>query len=505
MAPPSNAVLDAVVAECEKASAPAALGEAGQLLKDVRVLSLATLLSIVLLVNSCLAAPATAGSSAVHTVCKLLSGVLEAEFGKINNLQAALDLAAACVRFRRPGLLRAAFDACLRCAQSGASLQQVQAIWGLLRDFDFLPDLQQVKGLVGISITPSIAAEWTGEKLLGCFQVLDSIYNKRPAEGCWCRVFLPVSSALAIQPLVQLFVSLLRSNKASQAHAITLVSLCGYLRVIPVGLLQYLNLRGRFTFELVSWQQLRLLLVACGNLGLGMHSDHDPRGMQQPLAFIEGLFKRGIQLLGQSLPSMPEHSRSICRAIAYINHNHPSAMTLLYKLALHGGVIPHDCVPCHKSLHDELWQARAWLIARRLGRLPWGVAESLLDWARTKANSACRPSCHQRQMREALCRLHCKDSRINWVSHCEELLRGVDFSADVLVLLRNGLQLVFEYEGDGHLVGPYGSASGATLWRNLVLRGAGYNVISVTEAEWAAAGTAAAQEELLLGKMRAFL
>lgn len=92
-----------------------------------------------------------------------------------------------------------------------------------------------------------------------------------------------------------------------------------------------------------------------------------------------------------------------------------------------------------------------------------------------------------------------------FVSGCEFPLGGLLFNADVYVEANLGdilLRIVVEYDGSQHFIGPHHTLSGATLWRNYLLRRAEYIVITVTGPKWA---NAAKGEAMLLGKLSFYL
>jgi very-short-patch-repair endonuclease len=88
------------------------------------------------------------------------------------------------------------------------------------------------------------------------------------------------------------------------------------------------------------------------------------------------------------------------------------------------------------------------------------------------------------------------------VSDCEHPLPGTFFKVDACVTNRNGKIIVIEFDGPTHFVAPFGGLNGATLWRNELLRMAGYTVLSVTSEEW---NDKQNRRELLMRKLRDFL
>lgn len=288
----------------------------------------------------------------------------------------------------------------------------------------------------------------------------------------------------------------MREGKATQAQAVQLIHSCGCLRVIPVSLLAYLNGPGCFDFDATDWTDVRLLLVAFGNLGLGLHHSEDQKGMSQPWRLIDGLVSTALSLCkAGSLPATPDHSRSICQALAYVSDKSADTLELVKRLARHGGEFDAGSASMNK-----LYRAGLWLRERRGEQLPSSVNWHRLEKTCAKAGQPHAPA-HQREMQKTLAWMRRNDRRIEFVSECE-YSASVGISVDVFVKTRRGFRIVFEFDGDRHFVGPYGSLNGATLWRNALLRKLGYRVISVSEDEWAQCSD---HQQLLIAKMAEYL
>lgn len=295
------------------------------------------------------------------------------------------------------------------------------------------------------------------------------------------KAFFRLSAGLALQALLDIFSQLVREGKATQAQAVQLIGICGGLRVNPVSLLAYLDGPGCFDWHATGWTEVRLLLVAFRNLELGRHHSEDQKGMPQPWRLIDGLVRTALRLCrAGSLPSAPDHSRSIRQALAYIADRSDNSLDLVKRLARHAGEFDAG-----SNSMNKLYRAVLWLQERLGVQLP-----SSVNWCRLQKTCAGpgRPHVmapHQRQMQEALAEIGRDDRRIGFLSQCEYSVPGVGISADVFVRTRRGFRIVFEFDGDGHFVGPYGSLNGTTLWRNGMLRHLRYKLISVSEEEWA--------------------
>jgi hypothetical protein len=245
---------------------------------------------------------------------------------------------------------------------------------------------------------------------------------------------------------------------------------------------------------------VRLLLVAFGHLGLGRHHKDDQKDMRQPWNFILGVVSAGLRLSElpravDSRPAMPDHSRSICQGLSYIGDKREDTLRLFLILAAHGGVFDAGAASMNKLFRACFWARK------RVGvSLPASV-----NWPRLQATCADSgephtPN-HQSAMQEALVEMQGSNKHIEFVSPCEYRIPGVGICVDVFVRVRRGreiVEFVFEFDGDGHKVGPHGSLNGATMWRNGLLRKLGFKVITVTEAEWASTDD---RQQLLMAKL----
>jgi hypothetical protein len=222
--------------------------------QQIRAFGLVTVLNIVFfvqllagLVSRC--CPATA-AILVKSAAQAVSRV----FGLVADMQLALQLGREIQALSSNSMFTACLDMCLRLqiAAPGADIGQVLETWRLLKPFDILPTVVQLKDLAVVSAQPAVAGAWTGASILECFQALDSIYNKKLPTGQLVKAFFPISAGLAMQPLLDIFTDRLREDKATQAQAIQLIETCGYLRIIPVSLFAHLDEPGRFDFGAIQ-------------------------------------------------------------------------------------------------------------------------------------------------------------------------------------------------------------------------------------------------------------
>jgi hypothetical protein len=377
-----------------------------------------------------------------------------------------------------------------------ADLAQVQAIWYIVRDYGNVLTLWQLLCLAQISSNPNVIIAWSASALAANFEILQAIYNKEipGGNGKKKKSHSQVQAGKAMQPLVDRYTELLQAGDVQQWKVVNFISTCSVLNFIPVSLLLFLYIPGNFRSALLGWVEVLLLLVAFGALGLGRHSEHDQMGMIQPVGLIRGVLFRARALLAEGrLPATYDDSRTICQAVAYIADE--EGVPILQELAEDADV-PNPARTW--SLH-KLWRAGTWLRAFKGIILP--VTWLGLNYARDDSNRSTQASPPQRELQSLLVSIHDRfhGAYLTLVSACEHRLEDFRHCADVYVETWNGLRIVFEFDGNTHFVGPYRGLSGATMWRNFVLRWAGYQVISISSDEWV---DAANREQMVLAKLR---
>jgi hypothetical protein len=265
-------------------------------------------------------------------------------------------------------------------------------------------------------------------------------------------------------------------------------------------------LAGNFDFGSLTMDDLSGLLGAAANMGLGKHDPDDQKYMPQPRRFIYGLYDAAAQMFAHSVPASPMTSANLCRAISYIGADDNTANGLLLVLGAEAySDIARSNRPdskCYLTGMHMLWQAGDWLDKKHNLQFPPSV-----DWWELMRvrNALIRKPQHtshnQKDMHETLVSASKDEAGILEVTKCDYTPRTLPFSVDVLVRTRH-YNVILEFDGDGHFVGPYSSLNGTTLWRNFMMRAYGFTVISISEDEWAAA---ADRQKFLLAKLANYL
>lgn len=288
--------------------------------------------------------------------------------------------------------------------------------------------------------------------------------------------------------------------------------------MIPVSLLAHLITPGSFAFSSLTFNQVQHLLVAWGSMGLGAHDPSNQKQMLQPWALIHGVFDAAAQLLYDSdkdedadMPASAVSVSHACHALSYIAADDAVGIGLLRLLArqAYAGISSSNSrdSAVYSSVMHRLWQACSWLQeapGQANSKLPRSIERAWSELQRVRNAMIRRPpkiGLNQREVRDTLVEIQKVNSRIVEVSTCDLSPKKLPFSVDVLVRTKR-YRVAVEFDGDGHFVGPYGSLDGATMWRNFMLKQHRYEVVSISEDEWAAA---ADKQQFLLAKLAPYL
>jgi len=133
---------------------------------------------------------------------------------------------------------------------------------------------------------------------------------------------------------------------------------------------------------------------------------------------------------------------------------------------------------------------------------PRGIDINRLQAARQATIADNHPSALQMKVHKVLVSLLATLPGLLWVSEVEHGLPDVLWRVDMLLHTLRSHKIILEVDGPTHRLGPHGSLSGSTFWRNEVLTALGYIVIMVTSEEWDAADSLEQKRELLIKKLQ---
>lgn len=128
----------AVLAECGKAGAPAALTQAGHHIRAAGLLTVLNILIFVQLLAGLFASLSTAARTAAQSVVKKGARAISRVFGIVSDMQLALRLGREIQALANNSVFTNCLEMCLRIAAAGADYRQVLDVWRLLKSFDIL-------------------------------------------------------------------------------------------------------------------------------------------------------------------------------------------------------------------------------------------------------------------------------------------------------------------------------------------------------------------------------
>jgi len=374
---------------------------------------------------------------------------------------------------QNPKLHQAVADALGRCQPAAPSAGNVRVLLDALVRCGAPPSDQQWEALCNAACRPSAAAG------LGAKFVLE-VLAKAEMFTSTSDTFLSRGACSALQALFEHLVALLDAGTATIKQAVETVGLSSKLLLMPEPLVTRLDVLSEQQISDLSWKQVHTLLNALAKLGCGQHHSRDQGGMRQPMELLRKLLGSCLSRVRAGDPPRPWMACSLARVVAYLDLDKRVAVEVVDTMCELGEADASD------TSRHQLYQAQTWLRARG-HKYTREVDLTRLKQVRERLISAGRTSNANRAMQRLL--LELQDSYpglIFNVSDCEVVLRcgHLIISVDCVFKNRRGEWVVVEFDGPSHRVGPRGSLSGATMWRNLVLRKNGYKVVTINSSQW---------------------
>jgi hypothetical protein len=388
----------------------------------------------------------------------------------------------------------------LELGDTDCSVKDVQMLFGMLSKCSVVP-LDVLTALVSTAVSsPPVRQQVTPELLLLFLQQVKAVQLVSKATDTNRGINLDLERAQILQPILSLFVDVCDAGKGEQQHGLEIMETCQLLKVVPIALV--LRLAAPCSWfrpdRFSSLGAVRTILCAFGNLGAGSHDKELQEHIPWPTLFICRVIAHAATLDVEGADRAC--CRSICRALCYLNLPGPDMWALFKRLFVRGRPAAGGS---SISMH-ELWQAWDWAVINgfhpELRTLLHEEEWRQLEAARTAAldSTSRQPTTKgQDDMVQVLKRIQEKhptkivfvsksEARLDWPEDYQylKLPRCLLWSVDALVRRADGRWFVWEYDGPTHHVGPYGSLSGSSLWRNGDLTASGYEVCMVYAELW---------------------
>jgi len=471
------------------------LAPLGRLLDSRAILDDATAVKGLNLVQGILPA-AGRNSRVLHAQSALLRAVLQA----VSSLDGPADYRDAawfhdsCRDVNNKTLLSAIADALLRCQPIAPTPGYVATVMEGLLDAKVLPRLGQWVSLFQIFAVPSLVSQLDGTAVLELLTLVQLLL--RGNQGS-----MPLDAAHSMQPLFAAVASLFKAGRADLQQCVEVMAVCASMLVVPEALVAQLNKQLRWRdIEGMTWHQVFILLKALADLGFGDHQPDEQPHIPQPLGLLKDLLKHCLNMSRKQMPPRCV-ARGLACICAYLNLNNSTTADLIDVLSLYG----FDLFARDASMH-QLYQGQVWLKAHGWARTRGLDFAALQDVRWRVINGGYTSACNQAMCRQLQDLQQAHPHLIRSVSYCDYVVdeRNLLISVDCLLVSSMGRNIVVEFDGPTHWVGPRGNLTGSTLWRNLMLRKNGFVVVSISHTEWD--GKRYAQRQALLWeKLRPYL